>query len=235
MNEMLSVRQKRVSEPSKRRLVLLAEFLSRTDKARITSVELASFVHWSSALIRHDIASIGFCGGVSNGYDVRRLCDAILRFFEIAPASSEKKCCIVGLGRLGTALLDEAIFDGTGYKIVAGFDPNVNRTEILRSAFPLYPASRIEAVVASERIEYAILASKNEDAAPLASRLVSCGIRGIVNYTDAVLGSTVSARVENASPVTLLRTLSARVSGIAPDGGKKAEAENAAERICRIG
>ena len=197
MNEMLSVRQKRVSEPSTRRLVLLAEFLSRTDKARITSVELASFVHWSSALIRHDIASIGFCGGVSNGYDVRRLCDAILCFFEIAPASSEKKCCIVG----------------TGYKIVAGFDPNVNRTEILRSAFPLYPASRIETVVASERIEYAILASKNEDAASLASRLVSCGIRGIVNYTDAVLGSTVSAAVENASPVTLLRTLSARTAG----------------------
>ena len=221
MNEMLAAPQKRVSEPSKRRLVLLAEFLSRTDKARITSVELASLVHWTPALIRHDIASIGFCGGVSNGYDVRRLSDAILRFFEIAPASSEKKCCIVGLGRLGTALLDEAIFGGTGYKIVAGFDPNVNRTEILRSAFPLYPASRIEAVVASERIEYAILASKNEDAATLAARLVSCGIRGIVNYTDAVLGSTVSAAVENASPVTLLRTLSARVSGIAPEAEEK--------------
>ena len=235
MNEILDAPKKRVSEPSKRRLVLLAELLSRTDKTRITSVELASLVHWSSALIRHDIASIDFCEGVSNGYDVRRLCDAILRFFEIAPASSEKKCCIVGLGRLGAALLDEAIFDGTGYKIVAGFDPNVNRTEILRSTFPLYPASRIEAVVASERIEYAILASKNEDAAPLASRLVSCGIRGIVNYTDAVLGSIVSARVENASPVTLLRTLSARSSGIAPDGGKKAEVENAAERTCRIG
>ncbi|MGI5105577.1 hypothetical protein H0R94_00845 [Treponema socranskii] len=39
MNEMLAAPQKRVSEPSKKRLVLLAEFLSRTDKTRITSVE----------------------------------------------------------------------------------------------------------------------------------------------------------------------------------------------------
>ena len=39
MNEMLAAPQKRVSEPSKRRLVLLAEFLSRADKTRITSVE----------------------------------------------------------------------------------------------------------------------------------------------------------------------------------------------------
>lgn len=199
-----------VSEPSKRRLVLLAQLLLQQKTERITSADLHELTGWSDSLIRHDIASIGFKGGVSNGYTVRELREAVCAALNIGGTDTKIKCCIVGLGRLGAALLDDSIFSGTEYEIAAGFDPNVNRTEILRSTFPLYPASRLESVIPAEHIVYAVLAVAAKDAQQIADRLVKCGIRGIVNYTDVVLSVSGGVAVENVSPVTALTNLSAR-------------------------
>ncbi|MBR7064807.1 MAG: Gfo/Idh/MocA family oxidoreductase [Treponema sp.] len=219
-----------ISEPAKRRLVLLEKLLS-TMEGRVTSNVLSEMTGWKDTLIRHDIFCTGFKDGVSNGYDVKSLQKAIRHALFVSSSgksenaferngngelSSEshdtderdcKRCCIVGLGRLGSALLDEQMFLGSGFKIVAGFDPNVNRTEILRSTFPLYPASKMETIVSQQKIQFALLASKNTDAVLLAKRLVRCGILGIVNYTDETLVLPKEVVVENASPVTSLRML----------------------------
>jgi redox-sensing transcriptional repressor len=85
----------------------------------------------------------------------------------------------------------------------------VNRTEILRSTFPLYPASRLETIIPAEHIAYAILSVGDADAQQIAARLVSCGICGIVNYTNIVLSVPDSVSVENVSPVTALINLAA--------------------------
>jgi len=200
-----------ISEPSKRRLVLLAQLLLQQKVSRITSAAINQLTGWSDSLIRHDIASTGFKGGVSNGYDVHELYEALCTALHINSTDKRLKCCIVGLGRLGAALLDDCIFSGSEYEIAAGFDPSVNRTEILRSTFPLYPASRLETVVSAEHIEYAVLAVADKDAQQIAGRLAKCGIRGIVNYTDVVLTVPDGVAVENVSPVTALKNLSARM------------------------
>ncbi|MBQ5848049.1 MAG: CoA-binding protein, partial [Treponema sp.] len=91
---------------------------------------------------------------------------------------------------------------------VAGFDANVNRTEILRSTFPLYPLSRLESVISAEKIEYAILCVLEKDAQNVALRLEKCGIKGIVNYTSTVLNLGESVKIENVSPVSALLNVS---------------------------
>ncbi|MCK9169602.1 MAG: CoA-binding protein [Treponema sp.] len=199
-----------ISEPAKKRLVLLAQLLLQQKNGRITSAAINRLTGWSDSLIRHDISSIGFKGGFSNGYNVSELREAVCNALHIGSADAGYKCCIVGLGRLGAALLDDSIFSGTEYEIVAGFDPNVNRTEILRSTFPLYPASRLESVIQAEHIVYAVLAVADKDAQLIADRLARCGIRGIVNYTNVVLSVSNSVALENVSPVTALTNLSAR-------------------------
>ncbi|MFA6857271.1 MAG: CoA-binding protein [Treponema sp.] len=202
-----------ISEPSKKRLVLLAQLLLQQNNGRITSAAINRLTGWSDSLIRHDISSIGFKGGFSNGYNVSELREAVCTALHIGDQDTRLNCCIVGLGRLGAALLDDSIFSGTEYEIVAGFDPNVNRTEILRSTFPLYPASRLESVIQAEHIVYTILTVVDKDAQQIADRLADCGIRGIVNYTNVVLSLTNGVVVENVSPVTALKNLSARTGG----------------------
>jgi len=113
-------------------------------------------------------------------------------------AVKPRNCCIVGLGRLGAALLDENLVESP-FVIKAGFDSNVNRVEILRSTFPLYPANEMQFVIKSEKISYAILTVQNKDAQQMADRLVKAGITGIVNMTNVMLKVPENIKVENIS------------------------------------
>lgn len=202
-----------IPEHTRNRLVQIAQLLSQQKTERITSKTLQNLTGWSDSVIRRDILLLGYRGGVSNGYDVKKLHDAICSILKIGMGfETMQKCCIVGLGRLGAALLESSIFEGSPFRVTAGFDSNVNRTEILRSTFPLYPASKLESVVAEQHISYAILAVPENEAQSSALRLAACGIRGIVNYTNAILSVPGSIAVENVSPVTALTCLSARLA-----------------------
>ncbi|MCH5288674.1 MAG: CoA-binding protein [Treponema sp.] len=197
---------RQIPEPTRKRLVLLARLLAQQNTESITSVEIARLTGWSQSLVRRDILLLD-CAGASNGYRVTELRAAIGGALNIA--SEQKSCCIVGLGRLGAALLENQFFERSPFRIVAGFDASVNRTEVLRSTFPLYPSSQLESVIARARIEFAILAVPDENAQEMAERLARCGIRGIANYTGTVL-SLEGTAVENAAPVMMLTSLLAQ-------------------------
>ena len=115
-----------------------------------------------------------------------------------------RNCCIVGLGRLGAALLDDQITEGSLFKIKAGFDSNLYRVEVLRSTFPLYPASEMKRVIKELGIEYAILTVKNESAQQMADKLIDSGIKGIVNMTDLVLKVPDGIKIQNLSIMNAL-------------------------------
>ena len=110
---------------------------------------------------------------------------------------------------MGQALLDNRELYESPFKIVAGFDSSVNRTEILRSIFPLHPTTMLEQVIKEENIRYAILTVEPSEAHSIASRLAACGIKGIVNYTPCVLTVPPGTKVENVSLLTSLENLSA--------------------------
>ena len=118
-----------------------------------------------------------------------------------------KKVCIAGLGRLGASLLDQNLFDNSVFEICAGFDSNVNRVEILRSTFPLYPASEMDFVIKREKINFAILTVADKDAQTMANRLIKAGISGIVNMTNVLLKVPQNVKVENLSIITALNLL----------------------------
>ncbi|MCI1207966.1 MAG: CoA-binding protein [Treponema sp.] len=206
---------KTLPAPAQRRLVLLAQLLSQQKTRKITSSMIENLTGWSSSLIRRDISFLNFTHGVSNGYDVAELRAAICDSLGIENTDTEdiRRCCIVGLGRLGAALLDNSLFSETPFRITVGFDSSVNRTEVLRSTFPLYPLSRLELTVSDMGLQFAILCVKEDLAQETASRLVNSGILGIVNYSRAIISVPSGVFVENISPVTALINLSVRVAG----------------------
>jgi redox-sensing transcriptional repressor len=199
-----------IPKPTKKRLIQLLTLLESYKETKITSLKIQSLTGWKDSLIRHDLWLIGFNNGVSNGYFVSELIKKISLAlgFENSP-TIKRKCCIVGLGRIGAALLDANFFAKTDFTISAGFDSNVNRVEILRSTFPLYPANQIEFVVKKEQIEFAILATDDKDANTSVQRLINCGIKGIVNMTNVVLAVPKNIKVINLSVVNSLMELSA--------------------------
>ena len=93
--------------------------------------------------------------------------------------------------------------------MTAGFDSNVNKTEVLSSAFPLHSTIMLETVIRAESIKYAVLAVDDSEAQKMADRLVACGIRGIVNYTCCLLSVPTGVSVENVCLLTALKNLAA--------------------------
>ena len=224
-------------KPTKKRLIQLLAILQKWPDKKITSVAISEVSGWKSSLIRHDLWLLGFKKGVSNGYYIEELEQVIKSALNISfkkdtfmlskkesnvaytsdsstavvgSGSAEgifKKVCIAGLGRLGASLLDQNLFDNSVFEICAGFDSNVNRVEILRSTFPLYPASEMDFVIKREKINFAILTVADKDAQTMANRLIKAGISGIVNMTNVLLKVPQNVKVENLSIITALNLL----------------------------
>ncbi|MBQ8678635.1 MULTISPECIES: winged-helix domain-containing protein [unclassified Treponema] len=202
---------KKISPPSRKRLLILEKILSQSAKKRITSVELSDLTGWGEATIRRDISNLELHKGVSNGYEVSVLGETIRKTFQIEGADSEKhRCCIVGLGKLGEALLESSVFEGSPFELVAGFDTNVNKIEIMKSSVPLFATLDLESKIRSLKIEYAVLAVPDEKAQFMADRLVSYGIKGIVNYTNIILHLSKNVLVENVNTAFILTGMIAK-------------------------
>ena len=197
----------KIPEASRRRLALLFALLSSYGGDKITSIQIQRMTGIDRALIRKDISLAGFKGGVSNGYKVQDLREAVRAALGLPLPDQKRFCCIAGLGKLGAALMQCGIFDESPFKIVAGFDSRVNRTEVLSADFPLYPAAKMEAEIPESKIDFAILAVEDDQAQLMADRLAKSGVKGIVNYTGQVLEVPEGVAVENVSPLLALNNI----------------------------
>lgn len=193
---------------TKKRLVQFLQILKIWQNDRIKSGDFARLAACTESTVRHDLFLAGFSGGVSNGYSRAELMNFLAVRLGFETENQEmKKCCIVGLGRLGAALLDDGIFQDSGFRVGCGFDSSVNRVEIMRSTFPLYPAFEMEAVLRKEKIEHAVLCVPDKDAQNMTDRLVKFGIKGIVNMTRTFIAVPEGVHVADANPALALKQL----------------------------
>lgn len=196
-----------IPENTKKRLVLLNRLLSVYSGKTITSQKIEELTGWSAAVVRRDISLLEITCGASNGYKIDELKSKLESTLHLD--HKNQKCCIVGLGKVGQALLGSTELYSSPFDIVAGFDSNVNRTEVLRSVFPLHPTTKLGEIISQEKIRYAILTVAPDEAQSLTTKLCECGIRGIVNYTRCVLTVPPDVMVENVCLLTALETISA--------------------------
>ena len=203
--------QKEISKPTRERLIKLIRLLRQvesTGKEKISSTEIQQRTGWTNFTVRRDISSVGIKCASSTGYDVSILKSELMKYLKLD--EDEKPCCIVGLGLMGEAFATSNCFQGSNFVIVAGFDSSVNRIETLNTSFPLYSTLKMEQVIKEKGIEYAILTVPEKVAQETATKLSMFGIKGIVNFTSAVLRLPPETAVENLSVVDSLQNLSAR-------------------------
>ena len=121
----------------------------------VSSTQIADRLSMNSHNVRKDIGYLGDVGNLGAGYDVIVLKKAIAESFGL---NRTRNACVVGLGRLGSAVLNFEQFQPKGYKIVAGFDSNINKIETMRTAVSLSPSYMIAEVVRMKKkvLEYDI-------------------------------------------------------------------------------
>ena len=199
--------------PSKERLLFLMRLLEHSSEDAITSARIEALSGWASHTIRKDIsfleaASEGQTIGSSGGYDPASLAALIKKALGL---ERRRKFCVVGLGRLGSAYLNVRELEDSEFELAAGFDINVNRTEILASPVPLYPAYKMGEVISRFGIEIALLCVPAEAAQSSAEKLAAAGILGILNFAPAALSVPPVIAVKNVYLTDELRALAIRM------------------------
>jgi redox-sensing transcriptional repressor len=172
---------------------------------KVSSIELGKQLGINANSIRKDISYLGEIGNCRAGYSLATLKESLIQNLNI---NRKRVVCIVGLGRLGSAILKYEQLSQNGFKIAAGFDTNINKIETIQTKVPLYPASEIALVVRRERIELGLLAVPGAAAVETAKRLIDGGIRGIVNFSAVVLKPEKGVFIRNIDLVSELRVIS---------------------------
>ncbi|AEJ60426.1 Redox-sensing transcriptional repressor rex [Spirochaeta thermophila DSM 6578] len=194
-------------------LYSVLESAATSGVARLSSRELGRLLGYPAHLVRKDISLLLKYGNSHEGpgeghrgYAVEGLLALLSRALGL---TSKRRACIVGLGRLGTALLHYSEESFPEYEVVAGFDSNTNRLELISTRIPLYPAFRIPEVVMREEIEVGILAVPPEAVETTVERLKAGGIRGLINFTSRPLPPSEGVWVRTISLRAEMRVLSA--------------------------
>ena len=207
-----------IPSPAKERLLYLMRLLERADgEGPVTSGQIQALTGWASHTVRKDISFLGAfvegdsaagIVGSSGGYDPALLVPLIKKALGL---QQRRKFCVVGLGRLGSAYLNVQELEGCEFELAAGFDTNVNRTEILKSPAPLYPAYKMGEVISRFGIEIALLCVPAEAAQTSAERLAAAGIRGILNFAPVLITVPPGIAVRNVYLEDELRALSIKI------------------------
>jgi redox-sensing transcriptional repressor len=200
--------QKLIPTPSLERLCSMFHLLEQLEEngaATVSSTELGRQLGVNAYSVRKDISYLGEIGNCRGGYAVSKLKNHVS---EKLGLNTGRSVCIVGLGRLGTAILHYERLAVSGLTIVAGFDSNINKLETIRTNIPLYPAHEITTIVKRSGIELAVLSVPAQAAAETAKRLIDGGIRGIVNFSPAVLSPAPGVFIRNIDLVAEFRIVS---------------------------
>lgn len=157
--------------------------LSDERDATISATKIARGLSLGEVQVRKDLAMISGSGKPRVGYD--RV--ALIRDLEKHLGSqSLTNAVLVGVGKLGRALLDYGSFEEFGVRIVAGFDCNESILKLSKDKFVL-PIKDIGAFCAENDVKIGIITVGQGSAQEVFDTLVGCGIKAIWNFAPCAL------------------------------------------------
>jgi len=181
------VRERAIPEATVARLPLyLRSLVDMTERGMqtISSEGLAEAAGVNSAKVRKDLSYLGSYGTRGVGYDVEYLIYQISRELGL---TQDWNCVIVGVGNLGRALANYRGFGERGFRVSALVD--IDETKIGKpvDSMVVEDFADLERIVKEREISIGIVATTAAAAQDAADRLVSAGVKSILNFAPTVL------------------------------------------------
>ena len=170
----------------------------------VSSQELGEKLQVTPAQIRKDLSYFGRFGKQGRGYSVIHLLE---RLKLILGLNSFWNVAVVGVGRLGRAILSYPGFTPDGFHIVAAFDSNPDVVGETIAGLTVSSLEELDEVVSSKKISIAIVAVPTEHTQVVVDRLVACGVRAVLNYAPISPQVREGVRVRNIDPVLSLQSM----------------------------
>jgi redox-sensing transcriptional repressor len=160
------------------------DYIRERGETMISSRELGSALGFTAAQVRKDLGYFGQFGFPGIGYKIARL---IPQIRHILGSDRMWKVALVGVGKLGGALLQYKGFEKQGYRIAALFDRDPRLVGRAHPQGEVMPMERLKEVIQRERIRLAIVSVPAPEAQKVADQLIAAGIEGIFNFAPTVL------------------------------------------------
>ena len=154
---------------------------------RISSLALGREMGITASQIRQDFSCFGEFGQQGYGYHVKELCEEIGRILGV---DQNRRLILVGVGRLGHALLQNFPFSKCGFSVDAAFDVSPAVVGTFVNGVSVRDMATIDAYLNENRVDVVVLTVPRDAAQGIADRLIALGVRGFWNFTNIELSSS---------------------------------------------
>ena len=178
----------------------------------ISSPQIALSLNLSEEQVRKDLNLVSSRSGKPKvGRDIKLL---IFDIEEFLGYRDSRKAVLVGAGHLGRALMAHDGFVSYGLDIVCAFDNDINKSDCIFNGKNIYSIGELEKVCRELNVHIGIITVPQKYAQAVCDRLVAVGIRGIWNFTSAVLEVPDNVIVQNENMASSLAVLSNKLKEI---------------------
>src|SRR6266581_6400033 len=168
----------------------------------VSSQELGVRLNITHAQIRKDLSYFGRFGKQGRGYNVQKLLDELRRILGL---NRQWRMALVGIGRLGRAILGYEGFGPQGFHIVEAFDSNRQLIGQKVDGVVIRDTGELEAVLSKNPVDVGIVAVPAQEAQEVIDSLVRCGVRAILNYAPIAARTPRNVTVRRIDPVLALQ------------------------------
>ncbi|HEX2173069.1 MAG TPA: redox-sensing transcriptional repressor Rex [Dehalococcoidia bacterium] len=201
-----------------RRLTVYARalaFLESEGFSVVSSQELGRRLGVTPAQIRKDLSyfyerepgdrskSVGF-GKQGTGYAVGPTLD---RIRQILGLTREWPMVLVGVGRLGRAIVSYSGSVQQGFRVVAIFDEDPDLIGQTIDGLVVQPLDQLERTIAEKHVQIGIVAVPAGAGQRVIDILVRAGIGAILNYAPIAVRVPEWVRVRNVDPIVALQSM----------------------------
>lgn len=162
----------------------IVQQLERENKTFVSSEELGRIANISAFLIRKDLANFGKIGQPGMGYDIRLLKNYLL---DIIGGKEMCNLAIVGVGNLGSALLNYKGFNEEGLNFVAAFDKDKSKIGKLCGSVIVEEIENMKESVNRNKVHIGVIAVPAIIAQEAVNKLIDAKVFSILNFSHAAI------------------------------------------------
>jgi redox-sensing transcriptional repressor len=178
--------------------------LARNGETVVSSQTLGEQLDVTPAQIRKDLSYFGRFGKQGRGYNVA---DLLGRLREILGIDRRWNVCVIGMGRLGGAIVEYGGFQPQGFDIVAAFDENPEIVGQSVGGLTIQHYDELKPFLEDNAVDIGVVAVPADVAQAVVNRLVECGVDSILNYAPTNPHVPSHVRVRQIDPVLEMQSM----------------------------
>lgn len=220
----------KISDLTTKRLSVYLRCLNELAVEEVKTVSSDTFArrfHLNSAQIRKDLANFGEFGVRGVGYYVDTLRNHLTKILGL---DKDHRVCIIGAGRLGTALADYYGFKDANFTVVALFDTDERKIGTKVGDITIFDIKSFAAKVKKDKIEVAVIAVPADIAQDVLEQVTNAGIKAVMNFAPVRLKVADEVKLKTVDLTTSLESLSYFLAQPAVSNGKSSKPKSKIRR-----